>query len=48
MGRYSQEAREASGWAGWIEDEEQTWIAFIDVDGKPTFYLDRDDSGGVK
>ena len=28
-------------WQGWIEDEEQTWIAFIDMQGKPVFFLNR-------
>ena len=36
------------GWAGWIEDETKTWIAFIDLAGKPTFFLNRDPvTGGV-
>lgn len=34
-------------WQGWIEDEERTWIAFIDKRGRPTFYLHRDADGGV-
>lgn len=34
-------------WQGWIEDEGQTWIAFIDMVGKPTFFLTRDENGGV-
>lgn len=34
-------------WQGWIEPDDKTWIAFIDREGKPTFYLDRDPSGAV-
>jgi len=28
-------------WQGWIEDAEQTWIAFIDMEGRPVFFLHR-------
>jgi hypothetical protein len=34
-------------WQGWIEPDDKSWIAFIDVAGKPTFYLNRDGDGGV-
>lgn len=35
-------------WKGWIQDEEKTWIAFIDMDGVPHFFLDRcKDCGGI-
>lgn len=34
-------------WAGWIEDTQRTWIAFIDVQGKPQFFLHRDETGAV-
>lgn len=35
-------------WQGWIEDEDRTWIAFIDMQGQPVFFLNRCRScGGV-
>lgn len=37
----------ATGWAGWIEPEDKTWIAFIDLEGKPTVFLHRSPSGAV-
>lgn len=35
------------GWAGWIEPEDRTWIAFIDLEGRPVFFLDRDTETGA-
>jgi hypothetical protein len=29
-------------WAGAIEPADRSWIAFIDLEGKPTFFLNRD------
>lgn len=46
VGRYADP--KAVGWQGWIEDEERTWIAFVDLDGKPVFFLNRDNDGGVQ
>ena len=34
-------------WAGWIEPEDLSWIAFIDLEGKPTFFLNRDPVTGA-
>lgn len=45
VGRYAQPQK--VGWLGWIEDEEKTWVAYIDLEGRPRFYLDRNDSGAV-
>lgn len=46
VGRYSQPQR--VGWQGWIEPSDKSWIAFIDLEGKPLFYLSRDpDTGAV-
>ena len=28
-------------WAGAIEPADRSWIAFVDLEGKPTFYLNR-------
>lgn len=36
----------AVGWAGWIEPEDRSWIAFIDLEGRPLFFLNRDPSSG--
>lgn len=36
-------------WQGWIEPDDLSWIAFIDMGGRPTFFLDRDPvTGGVR
>jgi hypothetical protein len=37
----------ADRWQGWIEDDAQSWIAFIGIDGRPVFWLERDEDGGV-
>ena len=28
------EPNEVGGWQGWIEDDAETWICFVDVGGK--------------
>ena len=34
--------------SGWIEDEDRTWIIFLDEHGKPAFYwAERDELGGT-
>ena len=38
----------ATGWQGWIEPEDRSWIAFVDLDGRPVFFLTRDQSGAVE
>jgi len=45
VGRYGQP--EKVGWLGWIEDEERTWVAFIDLEGRPKFFLNRDPKTGA-
>jgi len=45
VGRYDQPDK--VGWLGWIEDEWKTWVAYIDLEGHPRFYLNRDDTGKV-
>lgn len=37
----------AVGYAGWIEPADKGWIAFIDLDGRPTFFLNRDPETGA-
>lgn len=45
--RYEHESVKES-WQGWIEPDDRSWIAFIDADGKPLVYLNRDpDTGAV-
>lgn len=46
VGRYADP--DAVGYAGWIEDEDQAWIAFIDLNGEPLFFLNRGSTGEVK
>ena len=35
------------GWAGYLEPADRAWIAFIGLDGKPTFFLNRDPATGA-
>lgn len=35
------------GWAGWIEPEDRSWIVYLDVEGKPLVFLDRDPNNGA-
>lgn len=37
----------ATGWAGYIEPADLSWIAFIGLDGVPRFYLNRDPATGA-
>lgn len=47
VGRYRRP--QSVGWAGWIEPEDLSWIAFIDLEGSPVFFLNRDSkTGGVR
>jgi hypothetical protein len=46
VGRYSQPSE--VGYQGWIEPADQSWIAFIDHEGRPVFFLDRDPDGAVR
>lgn len=34
-------------WQGWIEPQDKSWIAFIDCDGRPVFFLNRDPETGA-
>lgn len=36
----------ATGWAGYIEPADLSWIAFIGLDGRPLFFLNRDPATG--
>lgn len=37
----------ATGWAGYIEPADKTWIAYVGIDGKPLFFLSRDPETGA-
>lgn len=37
----------ATGWAGYIEPADLSWIAFIGLDGRPMFFLNRDPATGA-
>lgn len=37
----------ATGWAGYLEPEDGTWIAFIGLDGMPRVFLNRDPASGA-
>ncbi len=45
IGRYF--SPQAVGYAGWIEPEDKSWIAFIDLQGQPQFFLNRDQQTGA-
>lgn len=45
VSRYSDP--KSHGWAGWLEPEDRSWIAFIGLDGRPVFYLNRDPESGA-
>ncbi len=46
VGRYSNPDLQKH-WQGWIEPEDLSWIAFIDTEGKPTVFLNRDPKTGA-
>lgn len=47
VGRYENPG--SVGYQGWLEPEDKTWIAFVDLEGSPVFFLSRDpETGDVK
>lgn len=46
VGRY-QDPELRKHWQGWIEPDDLSWIAFINADGQPTVFLDRDPETGA-
>jgi len=44
VGRYADP--QSVGYAGWIEPEDKSWIAFVGNDGAARFFLDRDPATG--
>jgi hypothetical protein len=45
VGRYGNPA--STGYQGWIEPDDRTWIAFAAADGHPVVFLDRDPETGA-
>lgn len=45
VGRYDDP--DAVGYAGWLEPEDKQWIMFVDTDGVPVVFLDRDPVTGA-
>jgi hypothetical protein len=44
VSRYSNP--KSHGWAGYIQPDDRSWIAFIGLDGRPLFFLNRDPRTG--
>jgi hypothetical protein len=40
VGRYTNP--DCTGYAGWVEPDDRTWITYIGQDGTPVVFLDRD------
>jgi hypothetical protein len=38
---------EVGGWQGYLQPDDRSWIAFIDGDCKPVFFLNRDPETGA-
>ncbi len=38
---------DVGGWIGWIENDAETWIAFVDVAGKALLWTQREPDGGI-
>lgn len=48
IGRYSFPEKLTHCWEGWIEPEDRSWIVYVDSDGSPVVYLNRDpDTGAI-
>lgn len=45
IGRYDDPA--ATGWQGWFEPDDKSWIGFIGNGGRPVVFLDRDPVTGA-
>lgn len=45
VGRYA--SPDSTRYAGWIEPDDRTWIAFVRNDGTPVVFLDRDPVTGT-
>jgi hypothetical protein len=52
VGRYSKESIDGAPgvgnfWQGWVEPDDKSWIVFIDIDGHPVVFLNRDPKTGA-
>ena len=45
VGRYKDP--NSVGWSGWLEPENKSWIMFINLEGQPTVFLNRDPQTGA-
>lgn len=45
VGRYDE--KQSTGYAGYVEPEDRSWILFVTRDGKPVLYTDRDPKTGI-
>ena len=45
VGRYADPT--STGYQGWVEPDDRTWIAFITAGGSPAVYLNRDPVTGA-
>ncbi len=45
VGRYGDPG--STGYQGWIEPDDKTWIMFVRSDGIPVAFLDRDPATGA-
>lgn len=45
VGRYDKPA--ATGYQGWIEPEDRSWVMFVANDGQPQAFLNRDPETGA-
>ncbi len=45
VGRYDHPAE--VGYQGWIEPGDRSWVMFVDLDGRPVVFLDRDLATGA-
>lgn len=45
VGRYTEPA--SVGYSGYIEPDDRSWIAFVDLDGAAEFFLNRDPATGA-
>lgn len=46
VGRYEHPSVTDS-WQGWIEPDDRSWIMFVDADGQPLVFLNRDPETGA-
>jgi hypothetical protein len=45
VGRYDRPG--STGYQGWVEPEDRSWVMFVRNDGSPVVFLDRDPETGA-